>query len=1042
MAEQENKDKLFLAIDANAIVHRAFHAYPPTLTTTSGTQVNAVYGFTVMLLEILKKYTPEYIMCAFDTAKPTFRHAKYTDYKAKRKPIDPGLAEQFPLVEEVLQAFNIPIIKKEGYEADDILGTIVQNFNSEKWEGKALIVSGDRDLLQLISKNINVCLPEGNFKSLKAFNRVTAKDKYGYYPEQVVDYKAIVGDASDNIPGIKGLGEKTAIELLEKYGTLDEIYKHLNELKPRQKMLFEEGVEQAEFSRDLAKIDINVPISLQLQDCLTRDFRRQEVVTVFRKFEFRTLIDSIPDSAETFELESQLKGQMSMFDSANTDSKKDSFGNNVIDGTDKEKRSSDLGQDLGFDADGAKNRTMKSIDVGVVEKIDDEKAFNKLVEEISSAARIIIAYITQEESVDKEMLFLRIIGQSNTQTDKVIHNKFWRETCNVIFGGDTRSRETLSYDIEELVSRESVGLDKKYISGLQNIVDIGFISHILSSGRKDSDLKSLAFAFVDKPAPVRIAESDVTLVLNLVVAIYGSLRENLEKTCDKNLCAKLVNDVLMNNLILPDKSKYHLSLEDCSTFIKAHALIENSVALVLSEMENRGIKVDYEGLLMLKGGLSKAIDNTASKIYDYVGHEFNINSPKQLSDVLFNQLGLPHVRGKNSMSTREEVLNELEAEYNIIKDILEYRELTKLKSTYVEAFIAICEKGQKAQEVSSIWDTNGTTETTGTTGTTGTTVNTGVYPNAGTNIETNESENKSVDFVDLNNLENSKDNIDIKNERNIIKTDFKQLGTSSGRLSSVNPNLQNIPLLGEWAKKLRKIFIAREGFELVSIDYSQIEFRIMAHVSRDKNVMSDFLSEKDIHKAAAARIFNKEEKGVTSAERQSAKTINFSILYGQSAFGLSKQLKISQSDAAKYVAEYFNDYKGIAQYIDNAGKQAIEKGYVETMLGRRRYVIGLDSQNRNIRAAAIREAINMPIQGSAADLVKLSMIAVTNLIREKYDGKVFMLLQVHDELVFEAQEDVSDSFANEAVSIMENVYKFDVPLKVHKSIGKSLADLK
>jgi len=642
--------------------------------------------------------------------------------------------------------------------------------------------------------------------------------------------------------------------------------------------------------------------------------------------------------------------------------------------------------------------------------------------DLKDIEKLVVAYIGKEESINEEMLFVRL-AKNNTHEDRVIHNKNIRETWLAICSETGDTRETLAYGFEDIVSRENqTKLDK---ASLPKIVDIKAVSHILSSGRKIVNLKDFSFQYANFFVPARVSSQDVKQVLDLLEIVYEAISEQLAHESfqkkGQEISVKLAETGFDLSALSSQLAK--------NSFLAIHTYIENYTSIILSEMENRGVKVDVEKLKAMKEDLSKELEGITDKIYSIVGHEFNINSPKQLSDVLYNQLHIPtQTKGKRAFSTREEVLEELQDTHPIITHILEYREVAKLLSTYVEAFLMICEKncqqvvegGDDEQSVLASTDKSANTE----------------FFRDTTFLESTELPGNTINSANTTTPDNPTPS------ENVIKTDFKQFGTTSGRFSSINPNMQNIPLLGDWAKRFREVFIARDGYDLISIDYSQIEFRIMAHVSRDKNVMSDFLSEKDIHKSAASRIFSKPEEEITVAERQSAKTINFAILYGQTAFGLSRQLKISQADASKYLSQYFNDYKGVAQYIEQAGKDALEKGYVETMLGRRRYVLGLDSQNKNVRSSAIREAINMPIQGSGADLVKLSMIAVRDLIHERYEGKVFMLLQIHDELLFEAQEGVSKEFARDASEIMEKVYKFDVPLKVHSSIGKNLAEVK
>lgn len=921
------EEKIFVAIDANAIVHRAFHAYPPTLTTTDGLGVNAVYGFTVMLLDILKRFHPEYIACAFDTEKPTFRHVKYTDYKATRKPTDFSLIAQFPLVEEVLKAFNIPILKKEGYEADDILGTIANRIVTGKWsdEIKLIIVSGDRDLLQLIDEKVSVCLPQGNFKSLKAFNKIETYNKYGYYPEQVIEYKALVGDASDNIPGIKGIGEKTAIRLLQQYKDLKGIYEHLEEIKGRVKTLLVEGVEQAEFSKDLATIFTEVPVDFKLEDCLTRDFKYSDVIELFGKFQFRSLVDRIPESGnEKIVVKNSELGQIDMF-SAN----------------------------VGIESEGKQSNQVEEKLINSVE--EDQKFFSKLQE----AVEIDSIYLPREETFqDEDLLFCHLKTDSGEELFAVIHENNEKHCFTNL--KEKVKRETWWFNLKGCVSRKDVDLlgVRKNLNQSQ-FVDLSLLAHFLDSGLKDMSFSSIYYKFTNKLVQSKFAQSDIALLFDKYFELKKVIKEEFQKRCSESIYGFDFSGTVLGNEIW---NSYHLDLESI---------------FVLEEMEQRGIRVDLKVLESVREDLVKFVFTKEREIYNYVGHEFNINSPKQLASVLYSQLGIQSGDRNGKQSTREEVLLELQATHPFVNQILEYREGNKLLNTYV---VPLKQFAQKETE-------------------------------------------------------DGKDNY-------YVHTNYNITGTTSGRLSSEEPNMQNLPVKGEYGKRIKEIFIPRDGFKFVSIDYSQIELRIMADFSKDENMINDFIDRKDIHKMTAARIFKKSEDDVSPEERRIAKTINFGILYGQTAYGLSRQLQISTSQATMHIQEYFNIYKGVVEYIDKLSKIAQKQGYVETMFGRRRYIKGLDSPNRNIRNSAIREAINMPLQGTAADIMKLAMIKVDKLISEKYLDKAFSLLQIHDELVFEVQANSVENFETDAKEIMERIVGLDVPLEVHVNHGDSLAELK
>jgi DNA polymerase-1 len=887
----DSKDsKIFLAIDANAIIHRAFHAYPPNLQTEDGLQVNAVYGFTTMLLSALENFHPEFVMCAMDTSEPTFRHEFYLDYKGTRAPTDQSLIDQMPMVEEVLNSFNIPILKKPGYEADDILGTLSKYTSTGKWQDEDMdmyILSGDKDLLQLVRDDVYVCLPNGGFKNIVVYNSKKVKEKYGYTPEQVVDYKAMVGDSSDNIPGIKGVGDKTATALLEKYGDLDSIYKHVEELSTRQKNLFTESIEQAEFSRKLAKIDTEMSLDIHLEGCKLEDFDRNKLIYTFKRYNFKSLLPKLDELFGKAEVDVKNGTQLDMF---NTDN----------------------GVEYSWS------------------EYDDIK------EEVKESDKLYIAYISENESFDSEP-FVVIGTKNNTYLSK---DYIWIKdlVSDIIF-----------YNWEEYVSDTVL-----FEYDTTKLFDITLFEHLIKSEKRGFALKDLSFDYSNYVLSEKISPHD-----------YLKIREVLESAYEKQVG-------IANNLELYDYTKKsikeYLGVSN-NYLINVLKKIEQPISCILARMEKKGIKIDQERLQILKKEVDKRVGELEISIYDSVGHEFNINSPKQLSDVLFNELQLPKSR---KLSTKESVLKSMVGMHPIIEDLLKYREVSKISSTYVEPLLEI--------------------------------------------------------------VKDSKDDS--------VHTDFKQTGTSSGRFSSVNPNMQNIPVSGEWANKVRNCFVARDGYKLMAIDYSQMELRIMADISEDKTLIQDFLDGKDIHTATAARILGKELSEVTKKDRNLGKTINFGMIFGQTGYGLARLLDIEVEESSRYINEYFEIYSGVEEYMRNTEKEAREKGYVQTMLGTTRTVSGLRSKNQRMSAAAGREAINMPIQGTEADIMKFVMIKLQEFINERYPDKAFMLLQIHDEILFEVENSIIEEFTQEAERIMIEIVKLDVPLKTHVTIGDSWDELK
>lgn len=920
----EERSNLFLAIDANAIVHRAYHAFPATLSNAEGVPINAVYGFTSMLLRVLDEFKPRYIVCAFDTAKPTFRHTKFVDYKAHRKPTDQSLIDQFPLVEDVLKVFNIPILKKEGYEADDILGSLADCVEKGKWRDYNLdmvIVSGDRDLLQLINGNIRVCLPAGSFKNLSVFDRNLVREKYGYYPEQVIDYKALVGDPSDNIPGVKGIGDKSALEMLQKYGNLNGIYKNLTELKPRLQTLLGEGVEQAEMSRELATISRDVDIIPELESALMKDFDRTKVVELFKKFEFRSLMDKIPENGSDKE---DKIGQMNLFGGP-------------------ESVESESGEVF-----------VKAVQID----ISDKKSIQAFKESVNACKESRFIYVAEEESLDGEAFLVFGFVDKSGQLSVFVSSINY-DLVRISF---TKSNdcETYFYNWEGFVSRV---IREGYPIGEYISYDIKILTHLTSAGQKGYQFGDLVYKFTGSTISNQLARSEAGKYVTLMAGVNQEVMKKLSEIAEDKEVLDFIKRI-NNRKINSEKVAEYLNKSEIDT------------SKILGLMENRGLLLNLKLLEKIAEELAERLVETEKNIYDSVGHQFNINSPKQLAEVLYDELQLPSGRGKSGRTTQEAKLSKLRALHPVVSSILNYRELSKLQNTYVQPFMDAVRPAIQ------------------------------------------------------------------KGEPPIIHTDFNQAGASSGRFSSNNPNMQNLPARGEWAPRFREVFVPRDGFQMVSIDYSQIDLRVMAHVSNDHSLAQDFKEEKDIHLETAVRIFDKQHDQITSDERAFGKTINFGVLYGQTKYGLSRMLGISTEDAEKYIKIYFENYKGVAEYVSQATIMAQEKGYVQTLMGRRRYIAGLNSKNRQAREAAVREAINMPIQGGSADIMKLAMLAVYDLIFDSYKDQAFLLLQIHDELMFEVVDSKVEKFREEASKIMEGVVKLNVPLKVSAGHGMSMAELK
>ena len=947
---------LFITIDTSAIVHRAYHAFPDTLRSKDGLQTNAVYGFTSMLLSVIEKFQPKYIVAAKDTAKPTFRHTQYTDYKAHRKPTDQALIDQYPLVDEVLDAFNIPQLARDGFEADDIIGTLAERFQNGDWKYsgvKMLIVSGDKDLLQLVDTNVHLALPKGGFKNLVVYDREKTFKTFGFYPEQVVDFKAMVGDPSDNIPGIKGVGQKTAIELLAKYGSLDEIYKHLSELKPRQQMLFSEGVEQAEMSRELATVKRDVPIDVEMEDAVVKDFDRQKVIELFSRLSFRSLLGKIPtEELKAARVAAKLEnsGQMSMFSrsNANDTGKGGTSSDDYLIGGVKVDRVKDLFKDR------ARSTQENSALLMYFDK-DDKSVYLGLQQNESEDSRTMYWAKTAVDALSKSDVALLI----KEGAKRGLRTHGWEDFVAAIDG---------SYATEIARNLSTV-----------RVTDCALYAHVLSAGQTFVGLPDLAFRYLSIQLPGNIdgaegqylkavdgicdslverTQSYVKEIHNMRTALQDQNPKQVQEEVSEQVGWDLLKKDVADRFLGDSKYEKYMSLEAASS-------------IPLGRMERRGLLISKKRFAQLEKELTQRLDQITREAYESVGHEFAISSPKQVGELLFDELNLwglvdGGAKKRRSRSTRAEILQELVGFHPVVEKILEYREISKLLSTYVTPYL------------------DGPPE---------------------------------------------------------IHTDFLQTGTSSGRFSSRNPNLQNLPASGIGAR-VRSAFVARDGFNFVALDYSQIELRIFAHLSNDEAMIADFERGRDIHSAAAGKIFGKPPEKVTKRERQAGKTMNFAIVYGQTKYGLAKMLGVRLPEAEEIIEKYMSYYKGVKEYVERAKEQAMERGWVETMFGRRRYILSLDSLNRQRREAALREAINMPIQGSNADIMRFAMVAIDEMTLERFHQRAFPVLQIHDELVYEVQDDVAKPFAQAAEEIMKNIVKLKVPLEVHNSIGKDLAEVK
>lgn len=899
--------KKAVLIDGNSLAYRAFYALPDTMKTASGTVTNAVYGFTTMLLKVLDK-KPDFIAIAFDTAAPTFRHKQYALYKATRQKAPPTLFEQMPLVRKMSQAMGIPIFEVDGFEADDIIGTLAKKAEEKGFNVE--IVTGDLDTLQIIDDKIKVLTTRKGISDIVIYDGEEVKKRFGITPEQVIDFKALKGDASDNIPGIKGIGEKTASDLLQKFGSLDNLLKNLDKVdNPKLRAKIEAGIKDAKESRELATIVTNVPVEADFEKAGKFELDVARVLPLFEELEFSSLVKKYSEQPTLFTVEKKREALK------------------------------------GYKADYAAVTSREQLEV-LVKELEASGGFAfdtettgrnpfevKLVGLSFSTAPHSAYYLPVGHDKGKQLGLDEVLAALKP----VLENKSIKK-----YG------QNLKYDIEVLFNQginvrdlsfdtmiAAYTLDPTGKIGLKNLAHglldrkMIEITELIGVGKKQI---TMAEVDIDIASDYACSDADVTLQLVPV------LKQKIE--------SEKLND-LFNNIEMP--------------------LIE-----VLASMEESGVSIDKDKLKEMSHEIEAEMKHLETQIFAISGEVFNINSPKQLQNILYEKLQLPVTkRTKTGASTDAEVLDELAGKFEIARRLLDFRQLQKYKSTYVDVLPEL------------------------------------INPRTGR-----------------------------------IHTSFNQTITATGRLSSSNPNLQNIPAKGDMAKRIREAFVPKDaGWQILAADYSQIELRILAHLSGDPVFTRAFNDDLDIHKATAAEVFDVPLNEVTDEMRDKAKVVNFGIIYGMSDFGLSKSLKIKKTEAAKYIDKYFTKHSGVKKFIDDIIAQAKKDGYVCTLLGRKRPLPDINNPNMGLRNFAERTAINTPVQGTAADIIKVAMINIQEqLLSKKLSAK--MIIQVHDELVFEIPDEELAEVKKLVESEMVNAVKLSVPVKVHIGAGKNWAEAK
>ena len=880
------------------------------LTTPDGKYTNAVYGFLAIMFKVMDDINPDYMAVAFDLKAPTARHKMYAGYKATRHAMPEELAEQMPIIKDILRKMNITIIEKEGYEADDILGTLSKRAEKEGME--VTIVSGDRDTFQLASKNIKIRIPRTKMGKTETdiFDEDKVIETYGVTPKQMIEVKGLMGDTSDNIPGVPGVGEKTALNLIKEYGSIDKLYKTIDEspnaVKGKLKEKLVENKDLAILSRTLGTINLEVPLDEKISDLKLVEWNNNEVLSTFKELKFNRFIDR--------------------------------FSDRLGSGTSSVLESKDI------------NELFKIVD------ITDKSAIKDITDEIKKSKKFIfmIAKTNDEESeqiIHKSIHRISVYNEEkNTVYDIKIDNDQLKSYFKEIF--ESNEIQKFGHNLCE----DYVILRQNGITTQNMYYDAGIAGYDLNQTMGNYSIENLAEVYLHIDTNEYLDKYMQDDKKNMQINLF-QMDENSEQAEDNERHINAFKTYLIYKL-------YNATIEKMNelNLMSLFNEIEMPLVEVLGEMQFAGMKVDKEELVDFGDELKAKLDGLKNDIYELSETEFNINSPKQLGEVLFEKLKL-HVykKTKNGYSTDVDVLEKLRDDHPVIEKILEYRSLTKLNSTYVEGLIPY-----------------------------------------------------------------------INSKTGRIHSYFHQTITATGRISSTEPNLQNIPTREELGKQLRKVFKPENGYIYIDADYSQIELRILAHISQDKHMLEAFRNGEDIHKQAASKVLGIPIDEVTKEQRSRAKAVNFGIVYGISDFGLAEQIGVSRKDAKEYIEQYLEKYSGIKKFMNDVVEDAKEKGYVETLFHRRRYIPELTSKNYMVRQFGTRVAMNTPIQGTAADIMKIAMIEIYNKLREEnLDAKI--VLQVHDELIIESKIEEKEKVKEILQNGMENAAKLSIPLKAEVS---------
>jgi len=882
--------KKFILVDGQGLLYRAFYALPQ-LTTTYGQVVNAAYGFTMILIRLLEEEKPEYMVITFDTPVPTFRHKEFKEYKAHRKKMPDELISQIPLIREIIDNYNIATCSKEGYEADDVIGTLAKE--AEKRNCDTIIVTGDKDAFQLISPHTKIMTTIKGVTEVKIYDEEGIRKKYGVDPKKIVDILALKGDSSDNIPGVPGIGEKTAVALIKEFGSVENILSNTDNISKKSlREKIKKYKDQIKISKMLATIIREVPIKYDFDSFKVKQPNYEELWKIFKKLEFKNLLKKTAPKIN--HEKTKLK-----FDLIDTEEKLEGLTNKIIE--------------------------RKYLSFYLVTSSDNA---------ISSNILGIALSLKDNENYYIPLFALNLIENPHRLSLELVLSKLGPYFENQ---GIIKICHNLKFNFIVLWRH------KVEIKG--NNFDTMIAAYLLNPSSENYNLRNIFWEYLK----------------------YLKNNENMEGKKDaimsiEDACEKAQN-------ILKLKDVLEEKMED-KKLISLFRKLEIPLVKILANMEINGIKVNIDFLKEMSQQVNTRLGELKKTIYNLSGTEFNINSPKQLSVILFERLKLPVIKKtKTGYSTNADVLNTLAPQHKVVSFILEYRELEKLKNTYID----------------------------------------------------------KLPFL-------------VNTKTNRIHTSFHQTVTSTGRLSSSEPNLQNIPVRTEMGREIRKAFIAEEGFILLSADYSQVELRILAHLSQDESLLNAFKNDEDIHAHTASGIFGIDQNIISEQMRRMAKVINFGIIYGMSSYGLARNLGVGREEAEKYINNYFFRYQGVKKYIEREKEEARKKGYVVTLLNRRRYLEGINSKDKNIREFNERIAINAPIQGSAADLIKLAMIKIDESFKkERFKSR--LLLQIHDELIFEIYQTELEKAKSIIKEIMEHSLELSVPIKVNLKTGNNWAEL-